>query len=252
MALRVKTHMGYYLWGQEHEIKRDLGPTLKSTIIYYYLSFHLFTFQCYPPSQVCLPKLPIPSSIFPLHFTPMRVLLYPLTNFNLTSLDSPYVGASRLHIRPPLPLMPRKMILFYTCIWSHGSLYLYSLVGEFLLGSQGYSQSWYCSPDTVAVPFGSFIPSPSSSIGVPRSVCEYLHLCWSNAGRTSKETAMPGSCQQALLGIINSVVDWCMQFGWIHLYTGLWMAFPQSLYQFLCLSFLGIGTFLSLNFDICG
>jgi hypothetical protein len=35
--------------------------------------------------------------------------------------------------------------------------------------------------------------------------CEYLHLYWSGAGRTSQGTAIPGSCQQALLGNSNSV-----------------------------------------------
>jgi hypothetical protein len=35
--------------------------------------------------------------------------------------------------------------------------------------------------------------------------CEYLHLYWSGTGRTSQGTAIPGSCQQALLGISSGV-----------------------------------------------
>ena len=35
--------------------------------------------------------------------------------------------------------------------------------------------------------------------------CKYLHLYWSGAGRTSQGTAIPGSCQQVLLGISDSV-----------------------------------------------
>jgi hypothetical protein len=33
--------------------------------------------------------------------------------------------------------------------------------------------------------------------------CEYLHLYWLDAGRTSQGTDIPGSSQQALLGITN-------------------------------------------------
>ena len=56
--------------------------------------------------------------------------------------------------------------------------------------------------------------------------CEYLHLYWSGASRTSQGTAIPGSCQQVLLGISNSVGVWCLQMEWIPTWGGLWMAFP--------------------------
>jgi hypothetical protein len=36
--------------------------------------------------------------------------------------------------------------------------------------------------------------------------CEYLHLYWSCAGRASQGTAIPGSCQQVLLSISDSVM----------------------------------------------
>jgi hypothetical protein len=49
------------------------------------------------------------------------------------------------------------------------------------------------------------LPSPNSSIGVPMLSpmvgCEHPHLYWSGSTRASQETAIPGSCQQVLLGI---------------------------------------------------
>jgi hypothetical protein len=45
-------------------------------------------------------------------------------------------------------------------------------------------------------------------------VCyKYQHLYWSGADRSSEEIAIPGSCQQALLGICNSVGVLCLQMG---------------------------------------
>jgi hypothetical protein len=51
-----------------------------------------------------------------------------------------------------------------------------------------------------------------------------LHLYWSGSGL---ETAISGSCQQALLGISNSVWVWCLHVGWIPRWGSLWMAFPS-------------------------
>jgi hypothetical protein len=43
---------------------------------------------------------------------------------------------------PPLPLMPDKAILCYISSWSHGSLHVYSLVGDLVPGSSGVS-GWF-------------------------------------------------------------------------------------------------------------
>jgi hypothetical protein len=56
---------------------------------------------------------------------------------------------------------------------------------------------------------------------------EHPHLYWSGSGRASQETAVSGSCQQALLGISNSVWVWCLHLGWIPSWSSLWMAFPS-------------------------
>jgi hypothetical protein len=42
----------------------------------------------------------------------------------------------------------------------------------------------------------------------------------------SQEAAVSGSCQQALLGISNSVWFWCLYVRWIPRLVNLLMAFP--------------------------
>jgi hypothetical protein len=104
----------------------------------------------------------------------------------------------------PHPLMPDKAILCYICNWRHGSPHAYSLIGGLFPGSSGESGwlillffLWGCKP------LQHLSPSPNSSTGV--SVlslmvgCKHPHLYWSGL----LETAIPGSCQQALLGISN-------------------------------------------------
>jgi hypothetical protein len=83
---------------------------------------------------------------------------------------------------PPLPLMSDKAILCCIWIWSH----VYSLVSGLVSGSSGWS-GWLI----------------------------LLFFLWSGTGRTSQGTAIPGSFQQVLLGISNSVGVWCKQMGWI-------------------------------------
>ena len=57
--------------------------------------------------------------------------------------------------------------------------------------------------------------------------CEHLHLYWSESGRASQQTAVSGSCQQALFGINSSVWVWCLHVGWILRWGSLGMAFPS-------------------------
>jgi hypothetical protein len=71
-----------------------------------------------------------------LPFVFMRVLLHPFAYSCLTPLASPYAGASSL---PPLTLVSDKAILCYICVWSPGSLHVYSLVGDLVPGSFGWS-----------------------------------------------------------------------------------------------------------------
>jgi hypothetical protein len=57
------------------------------------------------------------------------------------------------------------------------------------------------------------------------SICLCIYL--SGCGRASQETTILGSCQQALLGIHNSVWIWWRYMGWITRLGSLWMAFPS-------------------------
>jgi hypothetical protein len=56
--------------------------------------------------------------------------------------------------------------------------------------------------------------------------CEHPPLYLSGSGRVSQETAISGSCQQALDNS-KSVWVWCLQIGWIPRWDSLWMAFPS-------------------------
>jgi hypothetical protein len=73
----------------------------------------------------------------------MRVLPHPPFHFHLSTLAFLYAGASPPQDQgAPLPLMPNKDILCYICIWSHGSLHVYSLVGSLVPGSFGCGGGW--------------------------------------------------------------------------------------------------------------
>jgi hypothetical protein len=49
----------------------------------------------------------------------------------------------------------------------------------------------------------------------------------SGTGRASQETAISGSCQEALVGIRNSVWVWRSYIGWIPRWGSLWMVIPS-------------------------
>ena len=95
------------------------------------ISLFLVTPPQSPPSQ---------SALSPLPFASMRVFLHSLTHSHLTA--SSYAGWG---FKPPqdqgpsLPFMSDKAILYYVCIWSHGALHVYSLVGGLVSESSGWS-----------------------------------------------------------------------------------------------------------------
>jgi hypothetical protein len=108
---------------------------------------------------------------------------------------------------PLLPFMPNKAILCYIFGWSHGSLHVYSLIDDLVLGSSGGSgwlilffPLWGCKP------FSPLSPFSNSSTGDPvlSPMVGYKHLPQVLA--EIQETAISGSYQQALLGIHSL---WC-------------------------------------------
>jgi hypothetical protein len=59
------------------------------------------------------------------------------------------------------------------------------------------------------LPMGLQTPSAiGDPVLSPTVGCEHLPLYLSGSGRASQETAISGSCQQALLGIRNGVRVW--------------------------------------------
>ena len=107
------------------------------------------------------------------------------------------------------------------------------------MGALGGLVDSYCSSFyKVANPFSSFSPSSNSCTGDPMISlmvdCEHQPLFLSSNGRASHETAILGSCQQALVGIHNS--DWvlCLYMGCIHRLSRLWIIIPSvSALQFV-------------------
>jgi hypothetical protein len=57
--------------------------------------------------------------------------------------------------------------------------------------------------------------------------CEHPLLYLPGIGIASQERAMSESCQQALVGICNSVWDWWLYMGWIPRWGSLWMVLPS-------------------------
>ena len=57
--------------------------------------------------------------------------------------------------------------------------------------------------------------------------CEHPLLYLPGIGIASQETAISGSCQQALVGICNSVWVWWLFMGWIPRWGSFWMVMPS-------------------------
>ena len=114
---------------------------------------------------------------------------------------------------PPLPLMTDKAIHCYISNWSHGSLRVYSLVGGLVRELSGV---WLV--DIVVLPMELQTPSAPSflpftplltSLCSIRCLTRSIHICIDQALAEPQETAIPGSCQQALLGItIKTALAW--------------------------------------------
>ena len=96
------------------------------SFFFFYWIFYAFTFQMLSLFQVSL-REPPPSPL-PL----------PPTHSQLNALAFPYTGESQDQ-GPLLWLVLDNAILCYMCNWSYGSLHVYSLVGDLVPGSSGWS-----------------------------------------------------------------------------------------------------------------
>jgi hypothetical protein len=103
-------------------------------------------------------------------------------------------------------------------------------------------------PMRLQTPSNPFSSYTNFSIGVPAlsPMFGFVHPdpYWSGSGRASQEIALPGSCQQVLLGISNRIWVWSLQMGWIPKWGSLWTAFLQSLLHTLFPHFLLTGEIL--------
>jgi hypothetical protein len=90
--------------------------------------------------------------------------------------------------------------------------------------------SYCCSTYRVADPFSSLGTFSSFSLGGlvihPIDDCEHPLLYLPGTGIASQETAIPGSLQQNLSGICNSVWVWWLIMGWIPRWGSLWIVHP--------------------------
>ena len=90
--------------------------------------------------------------------------------------------------------------------------------------------SYCCSAYRVADPFSSLGAFSSFSIGGPVfhliDDCEHPLLYLPGTGIASYETAIPGSLQQNLADICNSVWVWWLIMGWTPRWGSLWMVNP--------------------------
>jgi hypothetical protein len=155
-----------------------------------------------------------------------------------------YTGASSLHRTKGLSShwwLTRPSSATYAA----GAMnpFMCTLVGGLLPWSSGGLAGWYCCCFYgFAIPFSSFSPFSNSSIGdpmfSPMVSWEYPPLCLSVTGRASQETVISGFCQQALLGICNSVWFW-----WLYGMNGAvsgWPFFRSLLHTFSLYPLMGI------------
>jgi hypothetical protein len=121
-------------------------------LVFFYWIFSLFTFQMLSfflvsLSEIPYPMLPLPASMRMPH-PPTYPLLPPCPGIPVHWGIEPSQNQG-----PFLPLMPYKAILYYLCVWCHGSLHVYSLVDILVLGISGGSGwlillffLWGCKP----------------------------------------------------------------------------------------------------------
>ena len=138
------------------------------------------------------------------HFLYLHLKCYPLFPFlsgNALS-QSPFPAFMRVFspapthpLRPPCPviplhwgiklsqnqrsllsLMPDKAILCYICRWSHGSLHVYSMVGDLVPESSGGGRVWLV--DIVVLPMGLQTASAPSVLSLTPSLGSLCLVQW--------------------------------------------------------------------------
>jgi hypothetical protein len=73
----------------------------------------------------------------------------------------------------------------------------------------------------------SLAPSLGALYSCPMDSCEHPLLYLSGSGRASQKTVISGSCQQAFVGIRNSIWVWWLHMGRNPKWGSLWMVLPS-------------------------
>jgi hypothetical protein len=118
---------------------------------------------------------------------------------------------------PVLLLMPKMASATYGAGAMGTSMCMPWLVAQSLGALRVLVSSYCCSSYEVANCFSFFSPSSNSSTGDPAlgPMVGWEHPYFSSSNKASQETAIPGSCQNALLGIDISACIWWPCKGWI-------------------------------------
>jgi hypothetical protein len=179
-----------------------------------------------------------------LPFASMRVFLHPLTHSCLSTLTSPYAGASNLHRNKGLSshwCHIRSSSATYVSGAMDSSIYTGWLV-VYSLVALGGPVSWYCSFYGVAVPFSSSVLplalslwSPGSVWWFPMSICICISQVMVDPLREQPYQA-PVS-KHFLASAVVSGFGVCRWDGSLGGVVSGW-PFLQSLLHFLSLSFL--------------
>jgi len=165
------------------------------------------------PFPVSPPQIPIPSPLPP---ASMKVLLHQPTHSSPIILECPYAGALSLHRTTGLPSHRRQI---RPSSVTHASWTMDPVIFGWWFSS--WDLCGVCLVDIVVHPMGLQTSSALSvlpltpPLGSACSGCEHQLEYWLGSGRASQQTAVPFSCQQALLGISNIVCVCCLQMGWI-------------------------------------
>jgi hypothetical protein len=200
-----------------------------SSIVFirYFLYLH---FKCYPlswfPFWKSLPSLPLlinPPTFdsWPWHYPTLghRAFIEQRASIPIDDLE----GHPLLHMQLEPWVPPSVLFALWFNPWY---LWGYKLVHILVppMGIQTPSAPWVLS----LVPLNDPVLSPM----VGR---EHLPMHFSGTGRTPQETAISGSCQQALFGIHSNVCIWWLYMGRIPRWGSLWMTFPSVSAPHFCL-----------------
>ena len=174
----------------------------------YFIRYFMYLyFKCYPLSQFSLQNplsYPLPTCFY--ESASPQTNLYPPHCLGIPL----YWGTKDLYSYDARQCCP----LLYMGLEPKVSLCVPFVGGLVLVSSGGLVGWYYTSFYGIANPVRSFSPFSSSFIGVPvlspMLGCEHLPLFLSVSGRASQEIAITGYCQQALVGICNSVCFWCL------------------------------------------